>query len=146
VRKNIFCIIMIGLLSGVFTACTGYMDTCERYVLGAAFCVLSDANDGQPLYNPVVTPREFFDAVDFGRVYDGLYGNPSYWYDGDNKRYGNRGFRNHGSACDRYHRHGYTGQNRHDSYRDSESSIFGRYAPLMLPDVEYDKEASKIGF
>ena len=75
-RKIIYHIIMIGMLSGAFTACLEYTDTCERYVLGAAFCALADEEEDLPLYSSVVMPREFFDAKDFGRGHGGMYGNP----------------------------------------------------------------------
>jgi hypothetical protein len=120
--RNIFCcLIMAGMLSGVFTGCAAYMDTAERYVLGAAFCALQSDDDGRDLYRSVVSPREFINAKDFGRGRDSTYGKPPYRYDED--------------AVD--------GRSHHDSRdkcrRESEFSIFGRHAPLMLPDATYEK-------
>jgi hypothetical protein len=119
--RNIICfLIIIGIFSGVFTACTTYRDTCERYVLGAAFCALSDGKEGRPLYSSVVIPREFFDARDFGRGHDGLYGNPPYWYEKDNASFGKPGFRHHGrtAGCGRDHQNSV--YNQHGDDRDSE--------------------------
>jgi hypothetical protein len=79
-RTIIFCI-MIGMLSGVYASCTGYMDTAERYVLGAAFCALQREDDSRSLYRSVIMPSEFFDAKDFGRGHNDMYGNPPYRYD-----------------------------------------------------------------
>ena len=135
-RKIIICIITGSMVLGVLTACTKYLDTCERYVIGSAFCALLDKNDSRHLYSSVVVPREFIDAVDFGRGHDSLYGNPSYWYDEGNASFGNRGFRHHGHTCEWNPRHRYTRHNRHGGYRDYEFSISERYAPLMVPNVE----------
>ena len=124
-RKIIGCMIMTGMLS-VFTACAGYMDTAERYVLGAAFCALMSEDDSwsRSPYRSIVTPYEFFDAKDFGRGRDSMYGNPPFRYEGD-----------HTGSADRRSR-----QNaRRDGCRGNEFSMFGRYAPLMLPDVTYEK-------
>jgi hypothetical protein len=138
-RKTIYGIMMIGLFSGGFITCTKYLDTCESYVLVAAFCALSDGNDGRPLYSSAVIPREFFDPRDFGRGHGRLYGRPPCWYDKDDTGFGNHGFLHHGRTCDGNHRHRYTMHKQHDGNRGFEFSISERYAPLMLPDTEYDK-------
>jgi hypothetical protein len=122
-RKIVFCI-MIGMLSYGFAACTEYKDSAERYVLGAALCALQTEDDSRGLYRQVITPREFFDAKDFGRGHDDMYGNPPYRYDEEKAGAGNRRFCDHA---------------RRDDYSYSEFSIFERYAPHMLTDAEYAK-------
>jgi hypothetical protein len=135
-RKITICVITVSMLLGVLTACTQYLDTCERYVIAAAVCALPEKNESRRLYSSVVLPREFFETVDFGRGHFNLYGNTPSWYDEDNGRLSHHGSRHHDRACDRNPHHRYT---RHSDYRDYEFSIPERHAPLMLPDVEYVK-------
>lgn len=135
-KRIIFVIITAGMLLVVLTACTQYMDTCERYVLVAVLCALPDRNEYRQHDISMVVPREFFDAVDFGRGHNSLDGDPPYRYDEDYGRFDNIAFRHHGHCGEWEHRHRGPKHSWLGSYRDYEYSFSERYAPLMLPDIE----------
>lgn len=81
----------------------------------------------------VIAPREFFDASDFGRGHDSLYGGPHGPSDDGRVHHGDR---RHGSFYGRSHR---SCPHRCGYDRDREDKLSERFAPSVEPCPGHDE-------
>jgi hypothetical protein len=152
-KRTILLSLVIGIMAVIAASCSRQSGHCDRfdeypcpgrmkeyhecpYLHGHGFENRDgDRQDHWYWYEHAIAPREFYDAVDFGRGHDSLYGDLHVRRDGDRHHRRGCGFRHRGLhhewfTCPHY---------RHRNDLDHEDVHSERHAPFMAPGMEYEE-------